>query len=84
MYTIHNVATEPVVLTQPQFDVLLDLAHPVRNGETKPVYVPGDFSNVKIDVAEADRPVRYRGQDLDSADAARLVFSAVQIAYGRV
>jgi hypothetical protein len=84
MYTIRNIAAEPVVLTQPEFDLLLDLAHPVRNGETKPVFVAGDHSAVTIDVAEAERPIKYREQVLEATDAAKLVFSAVQVAYGRV
>lgn len=84
MYTIHNVAAEPILLTQPEFDVLLDLAHPVRNGEAKPVFVPGDFRNIKIDVAEAERAIKYREQALEIDEAVRLVYSAVQIAYGRV
>jgi hypothetical protein len=83
MYTIHNVAAQPVVLTQPEFDMLLDLAHPVRNGETKPVFVAGDSSNVKIDVASETSDIRYREQTLEADVASKLVFSAVQVAYGR-
>jgi hypothetical protein len=84
MYTISNATPETVVLSQPEFDMLLDLAHPVRNGETKPVTIEGDYSKIVIEVAESGRPIRYREQTLAPSEAARLVFSAIQKAYGRV
>lgn len=84
MYTISNATPEPVALSQSEFDALLDLAHPISNGETKPLFTAGDYSNILIEVAEPSQPIRYRERSLAPDYAAKLVFSAIQVAYGRV
>lgn len=83
MYTITNATPEAVVLSQPEFDMLLDLAHPINNGEVRFVIIAGDYSKIVVEVADPLRPIRYRDQTLAPSEAAKLVFSAIQKAYGR-
>ncbi len=81
MYTLHNVRSQDVVLTQSEFDTLLDLAHPVKNGDVKRVALPTEIGDFSVSVSE-DKPVRYRNEDLESDVANKVAFAAVQIAFG--
>lgn len=82
MYTLHNVRSENVVLTQPEFDTLLDLAHPVKDGDVKRVALPTEIGDFSVSVS-ADKSFSYRGEALDPAVAAKVAFAAVQIAFGK-
>lgn len=82
MYTLHNVRSENVVLTQPEFDTLLDLAHPVKDGDVKRVALPTEIGDFSVSVS-ADKSFSYRGEALDPAVATKVAFAAVQIAFGK-
>ena len=81
MYTLNNVRSQTVVLTQAEFDSLLDLAHPVRDGEAKRVALPAEIGDFSVTVSE-DKTFSYRGEAIDPAIASKVVYAAVQIAFG--
>jgi hypothetical protein len=83
MYTLNNVRSETVVLTQPEFDTLLDLAHPVKDGAAKRVALPAEIGDFSVSLSADKESFSYRGETLDPAIVSKVVFAAVQIAFGK-
>lgn len=83
MYTLNNVRSETVTLTQPEFDTLLDLAHPVMDGGVKRVALPAEIGDFSVSLSADREFFSYRGEFLDPAIASKVAFAAVQIAFGK-